>query len=208
MKLLLHAALLAFAGLVIGAAHSYYAPFRLVPENNPPEANSGGAGTEPEVKGSPDPSGLPKPEGAAPAPPAPEKPGQDDPPRTEAEQPNYFIDVDRAKQLFDRGQQQHDVYFVDARPAKDYTALHVAGAMHLPTEAFSGRPPQKAFDYLPGMTVVIYCHGATCTDSQRVMIGLQDMKRDIGPIYIMKDGFDTWKARGWPVEPGPDPLGR
>jgi hypothetical protein len=36
------------------------------------------------------------------------------------------------------------------------------------------------------------------------MIRLQNLKRDIGPIYIMRDGFDPWKARGWPTEAGPD----
>ncbi len=203
MRLLARAALLAFAGVVIGAIHSYCAPISLRPENNPETAPTGpGEELGPAgAQATSDPGGPATPKAEDPPTPAQDRPTP--PPAAASTQPNYFIDIEKAKSLHERGRQQHDVYFADARPAKDYLAGHVKGAMHLPPEVFAGRPPQK-IDFLPGMVVVVYCHGASCTDSEAVMIRLQNLKRDIGPIYIMRDGFDTWKARGWPVEAGPD----
>lgn len=219
MRLLSRAGILILAGIVIGAAHSYYAPFDLRPQNNPvvpdPAPREASPPAAPGTSG--DPAVTPPTEAAAPpsrdpaTPPAPERGTTAEvpkPPPAEAAAPNYFITLDRAKELFDQGQSQHNVYFVDARPARDYDGMHVAGAMHLPPEAFGGPAPRKATDFLPGMTVVVYCHGANCTDSEAVMMRLQNLKRDIGPIYIMRDGFDPWLERNWPVEAGPDPLGR
>lgn len=202
MKVLTHAIVLAFSGLVAGAVHSYYAPFTLRPANNPgPSAMAAPAGAPP-VEAAPSPvegASQPREEAARPTPPAPTPPIQ-------SSLPNYFITLERAKELFDKGRRDGTVYFVDARPLKDYAAGHVAGATHM-LPGFGGPVAQRARNYFPGQTVVVYCHGATCTDSEAVMVGLQNLKCGIGAIYIMKDGFDPWKERGWPVEAGPDPLG-
>lgn len=203
MRVLTHAIVLAFAGLVVGAVHSYCAPFTLRPANNPEPAAAGttpAPGDAPPVETPP-----PSPTAAAPDRGASSSPTPPAPP-VRASAPNYFITLERARELFDTGRRDGTVYFVDARPTQDYAAGHVAGATHLPP-GFGGAQARKARDYFPGQTVVVYCHGATCTDSEAVMVGLQNLKCGIGAIYIMKDGFDSWKERGWPVEAGPDPLG-
>lgn len=213
MKPLKQAMMLVFAGVVIGAVHSYCAPIQLRPANNPEPAGgstdtaAAPAGADPGAR--PESSGTqgtpPETLAASPeartAPPNVERP-KGDAPTAEA---NYFVTLDRAKELFDKGRADGTVFFVDARPPADYQAGHVTGATFIPP-VFGGIYAKKAKEYFPGQTVVVYCHGATCTDSLEVMIGLQNLKTGIGPIYIMKDGFDAWRARGWPVERGPDPL--
>lgn len=139
------------------------------------------------------------PTGATAAPPA----ARVDPPASA--EAGQFIDVKRAKELFDRGQAQGDVVFIDARKQDEFLAGHVAGAMHLPPSMFGGIIPKKVKDYLPGRTVVIYCVGAECDDSinvgKRIQLSLKD---DAGPIYVMKEGFEPWKKAGNPVETGPE----
>jgi rhodanese-related sulfurtransferase len=186
-------AFLLAAGLLIGLAHSYLAPIQLRPSNNP---EPGPASAEPvsgQLPGGVDHTPTPTPKPQDPKPPA------------EAVAPNYFITVERAKELWEKGKRDGSVYFVDARNQEQYVAGHVAGAMNILPGAFSRTPPKT--DYLVGMTVVVYCVGQECTDSEAVMIGLQNLKRGIKPIYIMHDGYGAWAAKGYPVERGPDPLG-
>lgn len=203
------AVIIVFLGLVFGLVHSYCAPLKLQPDNNPeppPPADSGAPRetTPPAPPPGDSPPGDPVPEGDG-HPLTREDPKPPPAPPAEAK-PNYYITVDKAKEYFDKGLAQN-VVFVDARPIQNYSAGHVKGAMHLPPQAFEG-VPRKATENLPGMTVVVYCHGATCTDSKAVMIGLQNLKRDIGPIFIMEDGIDAWRAK-FPalIEAGPDPFG-
>lgn len=212
MKPLKHAMMLVFAGVVIGAVHSYCAPIQLKPANNPePAPGATGTGAEPEPAGAgpiatdikpADGVSGGTPTGSPNVDPPQAEPTESDPPPAA---PNYFITLERAKELFDKGQADGTVFFVDARPMADYQKGHVTGATYLPP-GFGGIYAKKAKEYFPGQTVVVYCHGATCTDSEEVMIGLQNLKTGIGPIYILKDGFDAWRARGWPVDNGPDPL--
>jgi rhodanese-related sulfurtransferase len=192
-------------GLLAGVVHSCASPPKLHPDNNPepvvPEtAPANGTTTEPQKPV--------QPPGEAPAKPA-EAPKVDPPPVSEEAAkpaPNYFITIEKAKELFDRGKRNGSVYFVDARNPEQYAQGHVAGAMSILPGAFGG-PIRKATEYLPGMTVVVYCVGRDCTDSEAVMLGLQNLKKSIGPIYIMHDGYQAWADAGHPTERGADPLG-
>lgn len=201
------AVFIVFLGLILGLVHSYCAPLKLQPDNNPPEQTPAVGAQTPQPGPGEQPAQVPAtdpPTDANPPTQPPERPQP--PPGIPADtEPNYYITVEKAREYFDKGLAQN-VIFVDARPAQNYTAGHIPGAMHLPP--FEG-VPAKATENLPGMTVVVYCHGETCTDSKAVMIGLQNLKRDIGPIYIMKDGIDAWRAK-YPtlIEAGPDTFGR
>lgn len=210
IRFLSRMALLAAAGLVAGAVHSYVEPVQLRPANNPVPASVDPAPGDPvKAPGTTPPTSDPGPAAAPSQPtttPAPATiPGTAAPAPEAAATPNYYITVERAKELWDRGRRDGTVWFVDARPPEQYLQGHVPGAMSLPPSAFGTRVSKV--DLMSGSTAVVYCTGKDCTDSEAVMIRLQNLKKYIEPIYIMHDGFGAWAAKGLPVERGPDPHG-
>jgi rhodanese-related sulfurtransferase len=150
---------------------------------------------------------APAPAGQTPGPTAqapaaqPPAPAPANPPA--AAESDMFISIARAKELYDqKARGQWDGIFIDARPYQDYTAGHIPGSMHIDKKYFDGAVPKKVRDYLPGMPVVIYCHGENCTDSEAVAARLIALKRSIGPIYIIKEGYPGWTKAGYPVDSG------
>jgi rhodanese-related sulfurtransferase len=117
----------------------------------------------------------------------------------------YFISVAKAKELYDgKRTGAWDGIFIDARPYSEFLAGHIPGSMHIDKKYFDGAVPAKVRNYLPGMPVVIYCHGENCTDSEAVAVRLIALKRDIGPIHIIKEGLPGWEKAGYPIEKGPE----
>jgi len=115
----------------------------------------------------------------------------------------YFISLAKAKELFDlKAKGQWDGVFIDARGYDNYLEGHIPGSMHIDKKYFDGKRPEKVRMYLPGVEVVIYCHGEQCTDSEAVAVRLQALKLNIGPIHIIKEGFPGWAAAGFPVDKG------
>lgn len=158
------------------------------PEHAPSETHGRGAvSAAPERTAS-----LPPPPGPAPVPDV--KPAA-------GEHAEWFITVQRAKELFDR-RHHENVYFLDARTYDEFRQGHIPGAMYLNKKLFDGAVPRKVTDYLPGCAVVIYCHGEECDDSVAVAKRLIALRRSIGPIYIIREGFPGWKNAGYPVEVG------
>lgn len=148
---------------------------------------------------------APPPTNPPPAPPSgiPEAP-RATPPAPASTVAQYHIDLDRAKALLAAG----DAIFIDARPYAEYAEGHIRGAMfldkgHVATE-------RKVRNYLPGKEVVVYCHGAECTDSEAVVKRLIALNLSIGPFRIIKDGFPAWVERnradpqGYPIDRGPE----
>lgn len=113
--------------------------------------------------------------------------------------------------------QSHDLFqkgatFIDARSRADYEAGHVAGAFHIPVEAFAGNAVPEAAKFFDGHgPVVVYCTGGDCHASHDVVIRLQDLGTNLGlgfaQCYVLKDGYPAWQAAGHPIEAGPGPLG-
>jgi len=115
-----------------------------------------------------------------------------------------FIDMATAKQKFD----EKSAIFVDAREFIEYRDGHIAGAMSVPKRRFDGAVPKYIRDFLPGSAVVVYCHGAECTDSEAVVKRLIALNLQIGPYYILKDGYPGWQEmnkkdpKGYPINTG------
>jgi len=107
----------------------------------------------------------------------------------------WFISVERAKEIYDARQVEgRQVVFIDARTFYEFHHDgHIRGAMHYATNYTHGTPQPKVRNYLPGSAIVIYCHGEFCTDSIDVGRYFQSLKLDIGPIFIIKDGYPGWK---------------
>jgi rhodanese-related sulfurtransferase len=102
--------------------------------------------------------------------------------------------VKAAKQIFDKGK----AVFLDARSLESFKNGHIKGAESLPLgqfdnliEMFKKRHPADTF-------IVTYCSGRTCGDSHK----LEELLFDHGyvNVSIFIDGFQGWKAEGYPIE--------
>jgi rhodanese-related sulfurtransferase len=103
-------------------------------------------------------------------------------------------DVKAAKQIFDKGK----AVFLDARSLESFKNGHIKGAESLPLgqfndliETFKKKHPANTF-------IVAYCSGRTCDDSHR----LEELLFDHGyvNVSIFIDGYQGWKAEGYPIE--------
>jgi rhodanese-related sulfurtransferase/DNA-binding transcriptional ArsR family regulator len=86
-----------------------------------------------------------------------------------------------------------DVVVLDTRPAHEYLAGHIPGALSVPVDELQQRlrrlPKNK--DY------VAYCRGPYCVYADRAVEILQASGRH---ARRLTEGFPEWKAAGFPVE--------
>ncbi len=112
---------------------------------------------------------------------------------------NYF---DRRDELEPVGREdllarirRNDVVVIDVRPAEEYEAGHVLGAISVPLEELKSRLAE-----LPrGAEVVAYCRGPFCVLAPQAL----DILREAGIAARRLDGgLPEWRAAGQPVEVG------
>ncbi len=100
----------------------------------------------------------------------------------------------RMKDLIDR-LRSNDVVMLDARPANEYEAGHIAGAISVPIDEL-----QKRLRTLPrGREYVAYCRGPYCVYADRAVELLQASGRRARRLL---EGFPEWQAAGHPVGRG------
>ena len=88
------------------------------------------------------------------------------------------------------------VVVLDTRPASEYAAGHIPGAISVPVEELKGRLKR-----LPkGREYVAYCRGPYCIYADRAVEVLGKSGRR---ARRLRDGFPEWKAAGHPVEVQP-----
>jgi rhodanese-related sulfurtransferase len=91
-----------------------------------------------------------------------------------------------------------EVTLIDVRPAEEYLAGHISGAVSMPLPELAGRLAE-----LPGdREVVAYCRGPYC-----VMAGeaVAQLRRDGRAAHRLDEGVWEWRARGLDVVPGERP---
>ena len=113
-----------------------------------------------------------------------------------AELDDRFITAEEARARFEAGRS----IFVDGRTAKEFAAGRIEGAVSLPLDAFEARYVEAAKLLPREAELVVYCRGAGCSESRQVADQLQLLGYDRTRIRVYRDGFEAWKARGWPVE--------
>ncbi len=87
------------------------------------------------------------------------------------------------------------VTVLDVRPAEEYRAGHLPGAISIPLHELEQRLTQLP----PEREVVAYCRGPYCVLSCTAV----DLLRSKGfRASRLEDGFPEWWARGFPVEAG------
>ena len=88
-----------------------------------------------------------------------------------------------------------DLVILDTRPASEYAAGHIAGAISVPVDELHQRlrrlPKNKAY--------VAYCRGPYCVYADRAVEALRASGRRARRLL---DGFPEWKAAGLPVDVG------
>src|SRR5574340_216855 len=85
------------------------------------------------------------------------------------------------------------VTVLDVRPAEEYAAGHLPGALNVPAEALAGRLKKLS----KGREVIAYCRGPYCLLSVDAVALLRAKGFKARRLI---DGFPEWKAAGLPVE--------
>ncbi len=96
------------------------------------------------------------------------------------------------KELLRRGRSR-DVVVLDTRPAGEYAAGHIAGAVSMPVDDL-----EKHLQELPRRKeFVAYCRGPYCIYADRAVAILRASGRRASRL---REGFPEWRAEGLPVE--------
>ncbi len=108
--------------------------------------------------------------------------------------PSDELEPIRTEELLERVL-AHDVVVIDVRPAEEYEAGHVAGAISLPLDELKDRLAEIPAD----AEVVAYCRGPFCVLAPKAL----DVLRQAGIAARRLDGgLPEWRAAGHPVEVG------
>jgi len=114
----------------------------------------------------------------------------------------HFADRDDAEavpigELLKRARSK-EIVILDARPASEYAAGHIPGAISVPVDELNRRLKQ-----LPkGKEYVAYCRGPYCVYADRAVELLRSSGRRAQRLL---DGFPEWRAAGHPVASGTEP---
>ena len=91
-----------------------------------------------------------------------------------------------------------EIVILDTRPASEYAAGHIPGAISLPVDELNRRLKE-----LPkGKEYVAYCRGPYCVYADRAVESLRANGRRARRLL---DGFPEWRAAGHPVASGHEP---
>jgi rhodanese-related sulfurtransferase/DNA-binding transcriptional ArsR family regulator len=88
-----------------------------------------------------------------------------------------------------------DIVILDTRPANEYAAGHIAGAISVPVDELQRRLKDlpKSKDY------VAYCRGPYCVYADRAVVMLRANGRR---AHRLLEGFPEWRMAGFPIESG------
>lgn len=111
-------------------------------------------------------------------------------------------------QLFrDPGYEQGLIVFVDARADHAYELGHVPGAWQLDRYRPEGYLPQVLPVCMTAQTVVVYCTGGSCEDSEFAAVMLRDAGVPAANIHVYGGGISEW-TNAMPFEVGPRGSGQ
>jgi rhodanese-related sulfurtransferase/DNA-binding transcriptional ArsR family regulator len=91
-----------------------------------------------------------------------------------------------------------DVVVLDTRPATEYVAGHIPGAISVPVDEIQRRLAQLT----KGKEYVAYCRGPYCVYADQAVALLRAKGRRARRLI---DGFPEWRAAGLPVATGVEP---
>ena len=86
-----------------------------------------------------------------------------------------------------------EIVLIDARPADEYRAGHLPGAISLPVEALA----QRIDELPPGKIMVAYCRGPYCADADEALLLLSAYGY---PVRRLEEGVSEWRQAGRALE--------
>lgn len=94
--------------------------------------------------------------------------------------------------LDELGRAGANILWVDARPAEQYAAAHIPGALPLNEDHWEEQLPAFLGVWQPNSVVVVYCDSSACQASQAVARRLQ---RELGltNVRVLRDGWSAWQ---------------
>jgi rhodanese-related sulfurtransferase/DNA-binding transcriptional ArsR family regulator len=92
-----------------------------------------------------------------------------------------------------------EVTVIDVRPALEYEAGHIPGALSVPLETLDKRAREIPTD----RPVVAYCRGPYCVYAIEAVERLRQRGYD---ARRLADGMPDWRVAGQPVAAGPEPA--
>ena len=98
--------------------------------------------------------------------------------------------------------------FIDARNDRAYTAGHIPGAYQLDHYHIEDYIDEVLPACISALTIVIYCSGGDCEDSEFTALELFDRGVDPSRIFIYPGGMSLWEHTGMPIEKGARDSGR
>jgi rhodanese-related sulfurtransferase len=98
----------------------------------------------------------------------------------------------RREELLERAR-TGTVIVLDVRPAEEYRAGHIPGAVSVPVDQLE----QRLADLPADKEIVAYCRGPYCVMSYDVVDALRARGRRARRLI---DGFPEWRAEGLPIE--------
>lgn len=84
---------------------------------------------------------------------------------------------------------------IDVRPANEYAAGHVPGAINIPIDSL----PQRLMDLPRTQEIVAYCRGPYC---MLAFDAVAKLREEGFRARRLEDGFPEWKADNLPVDSG------
>ncbi|HEV7293407.1 MAG TPA: metalloregulator ArsR/SmtB family transcription factor [Devosia sp.] len=87
------------------------------------------------------------------------------------------------------------VTVLDVRPADEFSAGHLPGALNFEIDELEARLSQIS----PSREVIAYCRGPYCVLSHQAVAALRAKGYE---VRRMAEGFPEWKAAGYPIETG------
>jgi rhodanese-related sulfurtransferase len=106
------------------------------------------------------------------------------------------ISIDTAEAKFN----QNTALFADARPAADFAAGHIAGAVNLPAAASEQWLGRLFASTDPEQTLITYCAGPKCNLGKQLARILTEAGFE--QVFYLVDGWGQWTSRDLPIEKG------
>lgn len=110
-------------------------------------------------------------------------------------------DTNQVLKLYqDPGYAGGGVVFVDARNDQSYVAGHIPGAYQLDYYYKEKYLPTVLPVLMSAETIVVYCNGGECEDSELTASLLQQAGISPSRIFVYAGGFTEWETAGLPIE--------